>query len=309
MARYATHRSPMSFTTFPAIIVAWFTLCLPQIAGACDGRPFGSPTLTLNTTNISLTYSGTSAHSYIPATVTLPSGFSGTCTLVIDVFTNQHPMQSTFEHTQASQNTLNFYLPPPFEWNGGSYIQWIYGGQGQVIETNIPFTIPANQLNKPAGLYRRDFIVRLRNVIRGGYYFEGYLTASATVATSCNLPPPSLSSVDFSGAVINGTIPAPFQRSLSFSNAGCNSPARLTLAGQALRHPNSPARIHYTASAILGASAITLDTQTSAFVFANAIGAPASNSIPVSITVLPSTAPLPAGTYSSILRVSLEPSQ
>ena len=278
-------------------------------AVACDGRPFGQPTLTLNAPSLALSYSGTLAHDYIPARVTFPTGFNGICTLVIEVSTAQWPMVSTLENVQAPQHALTFYLPPLFEWNGGSYNQWVYGGSGQVVDAAIPFTIPANQSNKPAGLYRRDMNVKLKNVIRGGYYYDGYLTLTATVASSCTLPPPTLSALDFTPAIVNGTIPAAYLRSFSLPNAGCNGPARLTLSAQPLTRPGGGTPIHFSASAVLGSTAVSLDTRVAASSFATAISAPVSSSVPVTVTVAPTITPLQAGAYSSNLRVSLEPAQ
>jgi hypothetical protein len=290
------------------ILAIVFSIGAPLATSACEGRPIGQPTLSVHTSSVMLNYSGAVAITNVPVTVTLPALMSKNCNLGLLVEAG-YLEPSNLPNTQYPQHALTYGVGSPFESDGSTAIYRMYATQGQVYEFDIPIRIPANQINKPAGEYRRSLSIRLINMLIGNSFYDGTLLVTATINTSCTLPPPSLSVLDFSGAVVNGTIPAPFERSLSFSNAGCNGPAKLTLAGQALAHTNGSAQIHYTASAILGASATKLDTQSAAFAFANAINAPASNLIPVSITVLPTTTPLLAGTYSSILRVSLEPSQ
>lgn len=277
-------------------------------AFACQGRPFGQPTATVGIPALTLSYSGALAIGTIPVTVTLPPVMNGNCHLSLMVEAG-YPMQLTLQHAQTPQNMLTYSIGSPFEFNGSSFHTYMYAAQGQVYDFQVPVRIPANQNRKPAGPYQRYLSIRLLNTINGAAFSDIPVLVTAQVAGTCTLPPPTTSVLDFSPAIVNGSIPVAFQRSLSFSNAGCNGPARLTLAAQPLTKPGGGTPIHFSASAVLGGTAVSLDTQATASSFTNAISAPESGSVPVTVTVLPTAAPLPAGIYSSHLRVSLEPAQ
>lgn len=273
---------------------------------ACIGRPTAYPTIT-HETSVSITYTGALAHGTAVATIRFPPGFTGICGTSLVLRPNT--LVLTLQHAQNPQAALTYGFSHTFWFTGDSFVTDVYGGPGQVVDVSIPFMLPANQTGKPAGLYQQHFNLRLLNRTNGGLYHESHINLSATVASSCTLPHPSLSALDFTPAIVNGTIPTAFQRSFSFANAGCNGPARLTLAAQPLTKPGGGTPIHFSASAVLGGTAASLDTQATASSFTNAISAPDSGSVPVTVTVLPTAAPLPAGIYSSYLRVSLEPAQ
>ncbi len=295
----------MKHALFRLLILIGIAASSPALA--CQGRPFGQPAATVGIPSLTLAYSGTLAIGYIPVTVTLPPVMNGNCHLSLMIEAG-FPMQLSLQHTQSPQHGLTYTIGSPFEFNGSGFHNYMYASQGQIYEYQIPVRIPADQTGKPAGSYHRYLSIRLINAINGSPFSDILVLVAAQVATSCTLPPPSLASLDFSSAIINGNIPTPFQRTFSFFNAGCNGPARLSLSGQPLR-ATSNAEIHFTASAILGGTGVTLNTREGAQSFSNAISAPVSGAIPISVTVLPTSSPLPAGDYSSVLTVSLEPVQ
>lgn len=313
MARNAPHGDAMK--NLGKHHIGWLLTILlsafaTHTAYACQGRPYGSPTFTIGP-SLTLNYSGTLTAGSIPVTVTMPTGMITHCNLGFLVYTEPRPIVWTLQSTQSPQSTLSYSITAPFEYTGDSMIHRIYATKVQTFEFSIPFQIPANQTGRPAGSYQRVFTTRLYNVITGGAFQETSVLVTVNIAPSCTLPPPTASVLDFSPAIQNGRIPATYQRTLSFNNAGCNGPARITLSGQPMKIPGNATApsIHYAANAILGNAAVTLDTRASSSSIANMVTAPVSGSIPVSITVLPTAAPLLAGTYSSVLQVSLEPSQ
>lgn len=273
---------------------------------ACIGRPTAYPTAT-HDNSISITYSGALRHGTVPLSVQFPTGFTGLCGAAFVIRTS--PIVQSLPHSQIPGAVLNYGFSHTFYFTGDSWIADIYGGPGQTVDLNIPFIIPANQINKPAGTYAIQFNTRLINRNNGAIFHESYINLAATVASSCTLPPPSLSALDFTEAIINGKIPAAFQRTFSLSNAGCNGPARLSLAALPMIRSGGGAPIHFSASAVLGGTNVVLDTQIASASSVSNITAPEYGSVPVTVTVLPTAVPLAAGTYSSILRVSLEPAQ
>lgn len=290
------------------LLMILFCVSTNASAQQCQGRPFGNPTATVGIPSLTLTYSGQLAIGTIPVTVNLPPVMNGNCNLSLSVEAG-YPMELTLQHTQAPQHTLTYSIGSPFEFSGTSFHTFMYATQGQVYDFQIPIRIPANQIGKPAGNYQRYLSIRLLNTINGAAFSDIPVLVTAEVAGTCTLPSPTTSVLDFTPAIVNGSIPAAFQRSVSFSNAGCNGPARLTLTAQPLSKLGGTTPIHFSASAMLGSTAVSLDTQISTSSFANFISAPASSVVPVSVTVLPTATPLQAGHYSSTLRVSLEPAQ
>jgi hypothetical protein len=289
----------------PAALALMLLLGSLRSAEACTIPAVPSISIQYATT---VNYTGDRIVGSIPYTVQFPPNFPANCPISLTIYTN--PMgQFTLPNVQNGQASLAFSITSPFDWNGYEFYTFITGGPNLTWTSTIPVLLSANQTGKPPGTYQRLFTFRLNNVIRGGTLYEGNVQFSATVASTCTLPPPSSTVLDFSPAIVNGSIPAPLQRTLSFNNAGCNGPAKLTLAGHPMKVPGNADSIHYSASAALGNTPVLLDTRTSAVAFANAVTAPQSGQIPVTITTLPTSAKLAAGTYTSTLRVSLEPAQ
>lgn len=305
MANNTSHGGAMTQRILIFFLSLWGVAAPVQ---ACQGRPFGNPTATVGVPSLTMTYSGQLAVATIPVTVTLPPLMNGGCNLSLSVEAG-HPIQLTLQHTQSAQHTLTYSIGSPFEFSGTSFHTYMYATQGQVYSFEIPVRIPANQPQKAAGTYQRTLSIRLINTINGAPFTDIPVLVSAHIAGTCTLPPPPTSVLDFSPGIINGAIPAPFQRTVSFANAGCNSPARLTLSAQPLMKAGANSPIHFSAHAVLGSNAVTLDTQSATTSFANGISAPASTILPIAVTILPTVTPLQAGTYSSSLRVSIEPAQ
>ena len=254
-----------------------------------------------------LVYQGQSVTGTVRFTATTGS-FNGSCMLGYSLGTWQTVHALT--HTQNPQATLPYSIGSPFWHSGLSYRNQFQVMQRQVVTIDMPVTIPANFLGRPAGTYRQIIPVDLMNTVVGGTLATQTLVMNVTVPSTCTLPPPSQALVDFSGAVDGGEIRVPYQQSISFSNAGCTGPARLSLSALPLRaEGNAGDTIHFAAAATLGSTSVTLDTRVAETSFATQITAAESGIIPLSITALPTTGTLAAGTYSSTLRVRLEPAQ
>lgn len=273
-------------------------------ASACTGKYGEAPAISINQ-HPEFNYTGAAITRNVEFVITTPAGFNGQCLigLIVEIPYNG---QNLF-HAQGL-GALPYSVGGPFD-NQGAWLHQIYMTQSQTASVVMTITIPANYNRAPAGRYKRYLITRLTNLVRGGNFSETTLSIGATVSSSCALSAPSLSSLDFSSAISNGTIPTSSQRTLSFDASGCNGPARLTLTGQPMTRAGSLASIHYSATATLGGTPVTLDTRNTSASSANNISAPDAGQIPMTITVLPSSVPLAAGTYSSILRVGLEPAQ
>lgn len=284
-------------------IIAVGTLIFASPSSACGHGPqisFAQPS--------PVAYTEAGANFTVPATITFPNGFHGSC-FVSAVINNAPYLFQNILHSPQSSNGLTIHVLSPFWFSGTEYVTQFTGMQNQNLTMDIPLSIPANQLGRAAGTYQNTFTLHLKNIM-GGTFQSLPLVISAHIQPSCTLPPPSVASLDFSAGIHNGIVTMPVQHTLTFNNAGCTGPARLSLSGQPLRLSNNPiAALHFTSTATLGSNSVNLDTRqnTSAFTIANS--APASGTIPLSITLLPNGNRLPAGTYSSVLTVSLEPAQ
>lgn len=253
-------------------------------------------------------YTEAGANFTVPATITFPNGFHGSC-FVSAVINNAPYLFQNLLHSPQSSNGLTVHVLSPFWFTGTEYMTQFTGVQNQILTMNIPLSIPANQFGRAAGTYQNTFTLHLKNIM-GGTFQSLPLVLSAHIQPSCSLPPPSVASLDFSAGIHNGIVAMPVQHTLTFANAGCTGPARLSLSGQPLRLPNNPtATLHFTSTASLGSANVSLDTRQDFSAFTVAHSAPASGTIPLAITLLPTANQLPAGTYSSVLTVSLEPAQ
>ncbi len=144
-------------------------------------------------------------------------------------------------------------------------------------------------------------------------------TPSANVVSKCSLAAPSLPTMDFSASISNGRPNTGVVQRTSFSNVACTAPTRLRLTGAALLPTvTTPPRagfdnfINYRAVGIFGSANATLTTTT---VEANAdsaaknttAGATTNGSIDVDVNLVNGN-PVIAGTYTGILRVTIDPS-
>jgi hypothetical protein len=177
---------------------------------------------------------------------------------------------------------------------------------GNVPDASGGIVIGAHQ-NVPAGTYSDTLTINVNSA--GATLSKSTLTVSATVSSSCALPAPTLSSLDFTPGILNGRATS-YRQTTTIQGASCTGPATLTLRGTPLTTSTSVAAftnsINYNATATFGPATASLST---------ASAAQASTSVPavtgavtIGVALADGGKPLAAGSYSSILSIVLEPS-
>lgn len=290
-------------------ILALATLISLHAPAIAATSPCVSPTNTWPVLDISptpsMSYQGLAASITVTINVTTPSNARSTCQASLQL----DPGSSGDRLYGPAGASLAYQASSLFPWDPGWNRVQIAIPPNATKTYSFTFSLPAGQA-PPVGAYSRSFELRLYDTLLGGMIRSNQFTISATVTTTCDLPPPDLAALDFSAAVHAGRIPTQVQQQVTFRNAGCNGPTRLTLSGTAMRNPTSPdqAEIPYTATALIGSRQLTLDTVTAGSAFIETSAATGGGNIPVTITV-PPTGVLPAGRYRSTLTVSLAPAQ
>ena len=182
-----------------------------------------------------------------------------------------------------------------------------------VLQPNVVHPIPVAVRLEPGhniapGRYAADLILSM---------FENSLlidrtavTVAADVRSVCTLPAPSPAQLDFSPGVATGRVQSGYRQTTVISEASCNGPSRLRLSGQPLatNQPPNPAyaaTINYEATATFGARTASFNSAQSQ---QTTLDVPAdTGAMTINITLSAQPRALVAGTYSSVLRVTLEP--
>jgi hypothetical protein len=146
------------------------------------------------------------------------------------------------------------------------------------------------------------------------------LGASATVIKACKLDPPSLTSLNFNSAIINGRASPGVTKTTSFTNVQCTAPTIVRLSGAALQPVSAIAApsnfdnvIGWKAVGTFGGATSTLTATASTPTTADsttknaASGATSNGTIGVTVNLLDSGKPILAGTYSGVLTVTIDP--
>jgi hypothetical protein len=145
---------------------------------------------------------------------------------------------------------------------------------------------------------------------------------TATVVGVCNLPAPTASSLDFSSAISQGLPNPASTQATSIVNAQCTAPTRVQLSGNSLQaSPLGPAKpgfdnfINWSAQATFGSASVTLTTTGLSATppvtsVAQNMAAQGSTSGTISIGNIHLIAgnPVIAGSYSSTLTITIDPS-
>ncbi len=141
-------------------------------------------------------------------------------------------------------------------------------------------------------------------------------SVSDTVASICDFPTPSVTSLNFTSRIVNA-VPTSQPLVLEVPGVQCTTPAFIKLSGDAMRQNPSPSPlanfdhfINYSAAATLGSASVTLttsevagsDTATSAGVTSGL----ANGAVDLSIGLVPGK-PVQAGHYESILTLEIIP--
>jgi hypothetical protein len=168
-----------------------------------------------------------------------------------------------------------------------------------------------------AGNYSHSVLMKVLDRSGNQYDIVEYrnFAVSSLVQQTCNLPPPSAWTLDFTSAISNG-LPNATSLSVSFSGVACSAPARIRLSGEALKNPaigpvaNFDNFIDWQASATFGGAYVLLDTSQAAQATSAAqnvaSGPTASATITLSVRLLAGRRII-AGHYSNILTVTIDP--
>lgn len=170
-----------------------------------------------------------------------------------------------------------------------------------------------------AGSYSDGVLLKVLDRSSNHYDIVEYrtFTVSSAVQQSCNLPPPSVASLNFTSAISNG-LPNATTLTVTFSGVACSAPARIRLSGEALKNAaigpvaNFDNFINWQATATFGAANVVLDTNPGSLAQAtsaaqNVVSGPTlSATISLSVRLMAGQRII-AGHYSSILTVTIDP--
>jgi hypothetical protein len=195
----------------------------------------------------------------------------------------------------------------------------VSGGSGTRTMTFTVYIAPQTGW-LTAGNYSDSILFKVLDRKNNGYEIVEYrnFTVQSTVQQSCNLPQPSISSLDFSSAISNG-LPNTTTLTVNFSGVSCSAPARIRLSGAALKNPaiqpvaNFDNFINWQADATFGAAQATLATTSPTLVSQvtsiqqNVLSGPTQSAlITLKVKLLPGKRII-AGHYSNILTVTIDP--
>ena len=185
----------------------------------------------------------------------------------------------------------------------------------------VQLRIPSGQLAAPGSYADTLATIGLYEIALGipvAVIDERAFTANSAVNAVCELPPPDVSTLNFSGAITNGRPNAGVVHRASFANVKCNAPTRVHLLGDALRPsialPGTPGFdnfINFHAAASFGSAAVALDTNPdpaieSALSAGYSPGATISGHIDLDVNLTAGN-PVLAGSYSATLTIEVDP--
>ncbi len=193
------------------------------------------------------------------------------------------------------------------------------GGSANV---SVRIRIPAGQTSATTGSYADGSVtVGIYELSSGSplqTLDEHIFTVNASITSGCTLPAPDVSTLNFSSAISQG-IPNPgFVLRSTFNGVSCTAPSRIRLTGSPL--VATPAigavagfdnAIDYLAIAQFGAASTALNTTVATQVTSAgtnvASGAVSGATVTVDVNLLVGQ-PILAGTYASVLTVTIDPS-
>jgi hypothetical protein len=143
------------------------------------------------------------------------------------------------------------------------------------------------------------------------------LALSGSVVRACQFAASTTPTLNFTTAIASGVPRTGFTQSLNFQNVNCTAPSTVRLSGNPmlLTHCGTPGAvfdnfIHYRASASLSGANVVLDTSVTSDVVSVsrnfAVGAMTDGVLRLDVALIPGK-PLLAGTYSSVLTISIDP--
>ena len=219
----------------------------------------------------------------------------------------------TIQSAPAGGDALLFAAWPPV---GRTLDFTVQAGWGTRSVT-LPVYVAAASGWSQSGPYADTVLVKVIDRAAGGWRIVRYrpFTVAAAVGQACDLPAPSISSLDFSSAIKNG-LANTTSLTVTFSGVACSAPARIRLHGEPLINPMIPPAanfdnfIDWRADATFGAARALLDTRQTNEVTSAArnvvSGATQAGVITVEVQLVAGR-PVVAGHYSNVLTVSIDP--
>lgn len=193
---------------------------------------------------------------------------------------------------------------------------------GGTANVSVRVRIPAGQTSATAGNYTDSTVtIGIYELIFGTpvrVLDEQVFTVNASIASGCTLPAPDVSTLNFTSAISAGVPNPGFVLRSTFNGVSCSAPSRIRLTGSPMvTTPATSAvagfdnEINYLAIAQFGAASTALNTTAATQATSagtNVVsGAVSGATVTVDVNLLAGQ-PIIAGTYSSVLRVTIDPS-
>ncbi|MBU1209934.1 MAG: hypothetical protein KJ587_01515 [Alphaproteobacteria bacterium] len=193
---------------------------------------------------------------------------------------------------------------------------------GGTADVSVRIRIPAGQTSATAGNYADSSVTvgiyELAFGVPWRVLDEQVFTVNASITSGCTLPAPDTSKLNFTPAISAGLPNPGFILRSTFNGVSCSAPSRIRLTGSAL--VATPAtgtvagfdnEINYLAIAQFGAASAALNSNVAMQVTSagtNVVsGAVSGTTITVDVNLLAGQ-PIIAGSYSSVLTVTIDPS-
>lgn len=287
--------------------------------------------VTITTSGASLpVYNPFAAQVITPVTVSVRNISGNTCDLALS-FPSSNVNQATMTNgagsnlnyiiENANNNKIIFYTGA-FPTSGTDRVNINNLGSGQTRNVTVDVSTLAGQVVAD-GTYQ-DLAMQAHVFNRNGTTLTLIRTASfpvtQTVMKICRLNPPSTTAMNFTSAITNGRPNPASTQSSTFSSVQCTAPTIVRLSGAALQPlaPIAPRAgfdntIGWRAVGTFGSATATLNatsttTTTADSALRNVIsGATTSGTINLTVNLLDSGQPIQAGSYSSVLTVTIDP--
>ncbi|WP_414462425.1 hypothetical protein [Hyphomicrobium sp. DY-1] len=193
-----------------------------------------------------------------------------------------------------------------FQTAGQEVLNISVDGNGYGPPQSGALVIGAGQ-HVPAGTYSETRMINVSSV--STLLSQQSLVVSATVVSSCTLPAPATSHLDFSQGISAAHVVAGYAMATSIAGASCTGPSVLRLKGGPMvttaAAGNLASKIDYKATAVFGGVTAALSTSSQAEA-QSSVGA-VSGAVSIDVSLVDEGKTLAAGNYNAMLSVVLEP--
>ena len=273
-----------------------------------------------------ITYAGTSLPPYNPFTpfapklLTVTVSATRTCALELAFLSMSSPPRLTgFGSLNYDIQLLSTAASLVYAGGTPATTAHIDIGPGLVGSANVQISLPPGQVVGD-GSYS-DASVLSQIFDKSGAILtllkSANLPISGSVVRACQFTAPTSPTLNFTQAISNGLPQPGYVQSVTFQNVSCTAPSLVRLSGNAMLPaqaasptPTFDTLINYRASAMFSGANAMLDTSLGTDATSasrnTAVGAVKDGVVRVDVTLLAGK-PLLAGTYSSILTVSIDP--